>query len=47
MTWDHWGMRLRGKNVCNTDLIFEATSNGAAVVYGCLFIDYNFFHFVF
>lgn len=33
--------------VQHTDLIFEATSNGAAVVYGCLFIDYNFFHFVF
>lgn len=31
----------------HTDLIFAATSNGADDVYGCLFIDYDFFHFVF
>lgn len=31
----------------HTDLIFEATSNGATDVYGSLFIDYDFFHFVF
>lgn len=29
------------------DLAFETTSNGAADVYGCPFIEYDFFHFVF